>query len=273
MSCNQAPPPSGPHHPGSSERRLTLCKDRSTVDVGGCASIQRIVQSDLIGSAVTIAVRVFEAGPSGGVSLTMDFDTIVQLRMIERLGLSGLIVVITVLVMIIYARTAQQVRLRSEDVGLGATVVLSTPVLLLFALIGYAWVTLNAPVLSRVAPLDTMAPLPETAQQASSGAVRDFLGAAPVSETGEVVLPPVTEADARRLVGAVNCLIQDADLTVRARNDLVDLKLRILATVWDETRFGEFAQLENWAHQRSAELPPDPAIEAFEVALLRCRTG
>lgn len=221
----------------------------------------------------TTAARGVEAGPSGGVSLTMDFDTIVQLRMIERLGLSGLIVVITVLVMIIYARTAQQLRLSSETAGLGATVVLSTPVLLLFALIGYAWVTLNAPVLSRVSPQDATVPPSETARQATSATVRDFLGAAPVSETGEAVLPPVTEADARRLIGAVNCLMQDADLTVRARNDLVDLKLRILATVWDESRFGDFTQLENWAHQRSAELPPDPAIQAFEVALLRCRTG
>lgn len=74
----------------------------------------------------------------------MDIQDILYFRMAERLALTVVIVLVSLIVMVSFWRTVQKIDLTDGGkLGLAGSFAFSTPVFVLLTIIGYAWVSLS----------------------------------------------------------------------------------------------------------------------------------
>lgn len=198
-------------------------------------------------------------------------DPVVVFRMVERLTLSAVVLVFSVVVMIGFWRSVQKLDLRqSGGLGLGGSVMFSTPVFVLLTIVGYAWVSLSHPI--SVTP--TAAPGAGAEEGRDDGA-----GVAAAARAGSFVGASATGAPAersahafsvaQRRIRSLNCLAADAALGPRLEDDLADVKLMLMAAVWP-AEWGELDAFADWARGTSDAVPEPAAVTLFEERHVAC---
>lgn len=104
--------------------------------------------------------------------MTITPDEIVLFRIAERLGLSLIVLLVALVVMVGFWRSVQKLDVSDGGkLGVAGSFALSTPVFVLLAIIGYAWVSLSFPiqVTGPAAPAEATAAA--GGRRASSGSV------------------------------------------------------------------------------------------------------
>lgn len=198
------------------------------------------------------------------------FALTVYLRMGERIVLTGVIVLLALTVAVGFWRSMQKVEFQAEkQVGLAGNFVLATPVFVLLALVGYAWVTLNAPV--SFVPAATSAP---PAGDSFALADTDAFG----GEFTAVIEPaPIQDDFARQQqlnkLRSLNCLMQAApDTAAAVDTDLTEVRLDLMFDLWNYD-WGDFESFELWADGRSTLLPNEAAEQLWQEAGFPCDAG
>jgi hypothetical protein len=179
-------------------------------------------------------------------------DDIILFRIAERLTLTLVVLLVALVVMIGFWRTVQKIDLaEGARLGLGGSFVFSTPVFVLLAIIGYAWVSLEHPI--------TVAP------RAGSGGTEvaqveggSFIGAAPVAGAPES--DGYDLATVQRRLRSLNCLAETQALSARTEDDLAQVKLGLMAAVW-QPDWGSQEAFADWA-LGIGSAPPEGAAQA-----------
>lgn len=195
------------------------------------------------------------------------FRQTVYLRMGERVALTAIIVLLALIVTAGFWKSMQRVEFRADkSVGLGGNFVLATPVFVLLALVGYAWVTLNAPV-SFVPGSVPGATAPSDGDQLTD-----------LSSGGEFTAVVESALDHRRSVvltqiRGLNCLFQQANrvgpIGPAQFDALASAKLDLMEPVWDP-EWGDFLLLNDWAMGFSDSPPLSLGQTYFEDTLPEC---
>lgn len=200
----------------------------------------------------------------------VDADQAILFRMAERLTLTMVIVLAVIVVMAGFWRGVSRLEFDGSNAGLGGSVMLATPVLMVAVLVGYAWVSLNAPV--------------------TVDAKGGFIGASPggaAADGGTTRAPPPTADDTatvdnsalRRnevglMIGALNCLAADnTGAPGELREGLARAKLALMRPVWNPawgdpeafalavelgTTLDAYPQARNLFNRKAYECPVSP---------------
>ncbi|WP_193139339.1 hypothetical protein [Meridianimarinicoccus sp. MJW13] len=191
-------------------------------------------------------------------------DTIILFRIAERLTLTAVVLLVALVVMIGFWRTVQKINLaEGAPLGLGGSFVFSTPVFVLMALIGYAWVSLEHPI--EVTPVAA----PEGMQVAEGGTpAGGFTGVAPLyPDAGPSPQTTGTGYDAsvaQRQLRSLNCLIDGQTLSARTEIDVTDVKLSLLAGLW-QPAWGNRSDFADWARNTGGPTPSQEARTAWSA--------
>ena len=203
-------------------------------------------------------------------------NEIILFRIGERLTLTVAILIIALVVMVGFWRTVQKLDLSDgSKLGVGGSFAFSTPVFVLLAIIGYAWVSLEHPiqVSPAAAPDESAAVETDQSVSAAPAVASNFLGSAslqPVADAPTEDLDPVDAAVLRRRLRTLNCLIADADsLSLRAQIDLTDIKLMLVAPLWDPS-WGAWGDFKDWAQGRNLEEPHEDALSTWTTVHAQC---
>lgn len=193
------------------------------------------------------------------------FRQAVYLRMGERLVLTAVIVGLALVVSAGFWKSLQKLQFSAEkSVGLSGNVVLATPVLVLLALVGYAWVTLNAPVTVSAPPL----PAPAGTQHADVGNLAlqggEFTAIVETDDAGDMDINRVRALEQLR---SLNCLARRAaatePLSPRLEDDFAAAKLALIGAVWDPD-WGDYIALADWAMGFTDAIPGGEAQRLFD---------
>lgn len=188
------------------------------------------------------------------------FRLAVYLRMGERLALTAVIVALALVVAIGFWRSLQRVEFSADkSVGMSGNFVLATPVFVLLALVGYSWVSLNAPVsFSPGGPVaDTDPAQLASAQGASSPEFTAVIEGE--SKSANDLYNQRTRAQLRSL----NCLISTSpDMAAQLDGNLTDLRLGLIAGIW-QPEWGDFFVFENAVLAFSDDTPNPDAFAVF----------
>lgn len=188
-------------------------------------------------------------------------DWIFVFRMGERIALSIIIVTISIVVMIGFWRSLQKIDLQMsrEKIGAGGTVVLGTPIFVLLALIGYAFISLSNPI--------------SLEKDRGAVALGAYTGMTPDNGPGDGKAANNVELGRLRAVDKVkslNCLAREAgEMSARIQDDLAAIKLQLLEPVWSE-EWGNFEAFAAWALGRSQEAPHPGASAVFQELRQLC---
>ncbi|QPH53759.1 hypothetical protein [Pontivivens ytuae] len=188
-------------------------------------------------------------------------DPVVAFRMAERLTLTAAVLLIALIVMIGFWRSVQKLDVDpSKGLGIGGSVVLSTPVFVLLTLVAYAYVSLSNPI--SVDPHAAEAPdqVASRDQPAFLGASRD---AAPVEDDA------YDRTIAQRRVRSLNCLAEGGSLSPRLEDDLADAKLMLMRPVWAGD-WGAPDTFAAWARGQSTDAPNAAARAFYEERHVVC---
>jgi hypothetical protein len=161
--------------------------------------------------------------------MTPTTDLIVLFRIAERLTLTLVVLIVAAIVMIGFWRTVQRVDLtEGGKLGVAGSFAFSTPVFVLLTIVGYAYVSLSAPI--------TVTPAAAgQAMQLAGGSAPGFIGVMPVppgADTAPDGDPDHARAVADRKIRSLNCLAQGREMTARQEDDLALVKLGLMAPVW-----------------------------------------
>lgn len=180
-------------------------------------------------------------------------DSIVLFRMAERIGLTLIIVMISVIVMIGFWRTIQKFDITGSKapIGLSGSFALTTPVFVLLTLVGYTWVTLSHPITT------TSAPAPTATQTASSGAGATFTGMQTIGP--QIGQTEKLKANVEGQIKSLNCLL-GGELSPRLEDDSAEIKLTLMSTIWSND-WGDFDKFAAFARGQSAVV--NLAAESF----------
>lgn len=201
-------------------------------------------------------------------------DQIVLFRIAERLTLTAIVLLVAAVVMVGFWRSVQKLDLaEGGKIGIGGSFAFSTPVFVLLAIIGYAYVSLSFPI-EVTQPAAPPVAVAAEAEAGAEAAIRRFLGvggepAAPVARTAPApAAAPVPDPDyelgqAQRLVRAVNCAARRAAPDERLETDLIRARLALLAPVWPEV-WGDRKTFADAVLGISGEPPHPLALEVFE---------
>ncbi|MEP3328985.1 hypothetical protein [Sedimentitalea sp.] len=186
-------------------------------------------------------------------------DPIILFRMFERMTLTATVIVVALILMIGFWRSVQKIDLaQGGSLGIAGSFVFSTPVFALLVIVGYAYVSLSHPIKVDASP-QTGAPT-ELAQ--SSGGQTQFLGAA--GGAGAETAPVGYDlATVHRRVRSLNCLLQDQAVSPRLQDDMADIKLALMNSVWSAD-WGDPETFADWATGRSTASPNAIARAVFE---------
>ncbi|WP_116131527.1 hypothetical protein [Tropicimonas sp. IMCC34043] len=187
-------------------------------------------------------------------------DQIILFRIAERMTLTLVVLIVASVVMVGFWRTVQKLDVQNTG-GIGGSFVFSTPVFVLLAIIGYAWVSLEHPI--QVGP----AAGGEEALQTASAGAGAFIGAAPGGAPARD--PDFALHQAELKVRSLNCLARGQDLSPQVEDDLVQVKLGLLEPVWPAA-WGGFGAFADWATGRSTAAPDAGARTAFDKEHLAC---
>lgn len=197
-------------------------------------------------------------------------EWIMLFRIGERLTLSVIIVIVSLVVMIGFWRSIQKIdfQMSREKIGAGGSIILGTPIFVLLALVGYAFVSLSNPISISAAPtsseFDGKRPSQGAAVMPSPASGFTGISSNHDATTGAA---DNTEFERRRAVETVmslNCLARDAgEASARVQDDLAAVKLRLLEPVWSE-EWGNFEAFAASALGRSTEAPHPRALAVFQ---------
>ncbi|WP_425092802.1 hypothetical protein [Tropicimonas sp. S265A] len=198
--------------------------------------------------------------------MPLSLDPVVLFRMGERLTLTVIVILVALIVMVGFWRTVQKVEItEGKALGLAGSFMFSTPVLVLLAIVGYAWVSLSNPI--TLATTTATAETDDT-RQASGGVVTsEFIG---MGATRAVDTTPYDLTIAQRRVRSLNCLASAAgELTQRQTDDLADTKLVLMGQVWSED-WGDSEAFAIWARDPSGPAPSATAANFFNESHVIC---
>lgn len=186
-------------------------------------------------------------------------DPIILFRMFERMTLTAAVIVVAIILMIGFWRSVQTIDLaQGGSLGIAGSFVFSTPVFALLVIVGYAYVSLSHPIKVEATP-STGAPT-ELAQ--SGGGQSQFLGAARGAKA-ESAPDGYDLATVQRRVRSLNCLLQGQAGSPRLQDDMTDIKLVLMASIWSAD-WGDPEAFEGWATGRSTAPPNAVARALFE---------
>lgn len=184
--------------------------------------------------------------PQEAFTLTLLF------RIGERVALSVIIVVLSCVVMIAFWRSIQRVdfQVSREKLGAAGSIVFSTPVFLLLALVGYTYVSLANPIAV------------DFKNQSVTGMTSDR---EPPGSVGGVDNTDFERQRAINEVRSLNCLVTGggATLSARVEDDIDAIKLRLLEPVWLDD-WGAYGAFADYALHRSTKAPNAAALIIFE---------
>lgn len=180
---------------------------------------------------------------------------IVLFRIAERLTLTGVVLIIALVVMIGFWRTVQELNVaEGGKLGVAGSFVFSTPVFVLLAVIGYAYVSLSHPI--TVSP-DTSVEVASTGGQGSG-----FIGSVGLADPDDGSVTDFERSSALGKVKSINCLLQGDPMSARVEDDLADVKLALLGPVWAE-RWGPIEPFSEWAMGLSTVAPNVEALAVY----------
>lgn len=192
--------------------------------------------------------------------------TALLFRIGERLTLTVIIVVLSCVVMIAFWRSIQRVDFQAsrDKVGVAGSIVLSTPVFLILALVGYTYVSLSNPITIDLGKEETLTPGPAVSNSRGAG----FTGITSNGGLSEAVEPTDnTDFERQRAVDEVrslNCLAGPvARPSARVQDDFAAVKLRLLKPVWSDD-WGAYDAFADSVLGRSVKDPNPKALEIFE---------
>lgn len=149
-----------------------------------------------------------------------DFETtILFARMAERIGLTLVITLVALIIMVAFWRTMTSLEftLSEKNISVGSGTLIATPVLVLLALIGLAWVSFSHPVTVDRKNDKVIGFTSEGGGQAS-----------------------LTTDNVREAMGLINCAAtREPDI---APADVAEIKFLIMAGNWDNAVWGDPAQ-------------------------------
>lgn len=193
-----------------------------------------------------------------------DLSPVILFRMSERLLLTGMVIVVALVVLVGFWKTVQRVTIKDGGpVGLAGSMALSTPVFALLAIILYAWVSLSHPIAFTPASA-TSGTEPTRVAAAASADPGQFTGAAN-TQTQTIAPQEVSNYARQRIrhqIWTLNCLADSTTVRPPAESDLIDIKLGLMGTVWNDD-WGNQTQFEAWA--RTPNPATEPALAALEV--------
>jgi len=201
----------------------------------------------------------------------MTADQVVLFRMVERAALSGVILLVALVVMVAFWRSVQRLDLREGGaIGVAGSVALSTPVFVLLAIIGYAHVSLSNTIAVTSGAADS-AGVPHAEMANAGRPSQSFVGAAgvPLVAAEPADDPAHALFKVQEKVRSLNCLAAGQDLSARVADDLVLVKLGLLAPVWPAD-WGAYDAFADWAVGLTTEPPNAAARAAFEKAHVAC---
>ena len=187
--------------------------------------------------------------------MTITPDEIVLFRIAERLGLSLIVLLVALVVMVGFWRSVQKLDVSDGGkLGLAGSFALSTPVFVLLAIIGYAWVSLSFPI-------QVTGPAAPAAATASAAAPQSFVGIGAPARAAPAD-PGYALGQAQRMVRAINCAAQRAAPDERLATDLTRARLALLAPVWPAA-WGDPAAFSDAVLGISGAEPNPLALEQF----------
>ena len=194
--------------------------------------------------------------------MTITPDEIVLFRIAERLGLSLIVLLVALVVMVGFWRSVQKLDVTDGGkLGLAGSFALSTPVFVLLAIIGYAWVSLSFPI-------QVTGPAAPAAATASAVAPQSFVGIG-VPARAAPADPGYALGQAQRMVRAINCAAKRAAPDERLATDLTRARLALLAPVWPSA-WGEPAAFADAVLGISGTEPNPLALEQFDRVDASC---
>ncbi|MCA8881597.1 MAG: hypothetical protein KDA73_16950 [Rhodobacteraceae bacterium] len=201
--------------------------------------------------------------------MTITSDQIVLFRIVERLTLTVIVLLVAAVVMIGFWRSVQKLDItQGGKIGVAGSFAFSTPVFVLLAIIGYAYVSLSFPI-------EVSAPAAQPDTVTAEAGARRFLGvggdaAPPATSAASLARLPAALPDpdyelgqAQRLVRAINCVASRAAPDERLETDLIRAKLAVLAPVWPAT-WGDRSAFGDAVLGISGEPPHPLALEVFD---------
>ena len=163
--------------------------------------------------------------------------------------------------MISFWRSIQRIdfQVSREKIGAAGSVILGTPVFMLLALVGYAYVSLSNPINVEVERTPARV---STRENFAGSQVRKFVGmTGPGEGPSRSSATDLDRLRATESVMSLNCLARSVDgLSPRVQDDLAEVKLKLLTPVWSEA-WGNISVFSDWVRGRSQE-DPDPQAKA-----------
>ena len=202
--------------------------------------------------------------------MTITPDEIVLFRIAERLGLSLIVLLVALVVMVGFWRSVQKLDVSDGGRrGVAGRFALSTPVFVLLAIIGYAWVSLSFPI-------QVSGPAAPAEATAAAGGPQSFVGIGmpgrPADAGPARAAPPdpgYALGQAQRMVRAINCAAKRAAPDERLATDLTRARLALLAPVWPSA-WGEPAAFADAVLGISGAEPNPLALEQFDRVDASC---
>lgn len=193
-------------------------------------------------------------------------DDIILFRIAERLTLTAVILLVALVVMVGFWKTVQKLDVADGGkLGVAGSFVFSTPVFVLLAIIGYAWVSLEHPI--RVGGADGTVAGEEVA---AAGGAGGFVGSAPVLATAPDDDPAHALGVAVNRVRSLNCLAAAGPApSPRVEDDLAAVKLALLRPHW-QAEWGDYDAFAAWATARSTAAPDAEALAVWQGAHALC---
>lgn len=185
-------------------------------------------------------------------------DFIVLFRIGERLTLTLVVLVVSAIVMVGFWRTVQRIDLtEGGKLGVAGSFAFSTPVFVLLTIVGYAYVSLSAPI--NVTQGGNAAQTDLAGTPSSS-----FIGASPTAMSA----PPSADPDydsalAERKIRSLNCMARGRELSPRQQDDLALVKLDLMAPIW-AADWGDPDSFRAWAAGIDPAAPNSSAQRVFE---------
>lgn len=163
--------------------------------------------------------------------MTITPDEIVLFRIAERLTLTLIVLLVAFVVMVGFWRSVQKLDVTDGGkLGVAGSFALSTPVFVLLAIIGYAWVSLSFPI-EVAGPAAVPGAVVEASAQRFVG-IGTGAGPAAGAARSAPADPGYALGQAQRLVRAINCAARRAAPDERLDTDLTRARLALLAPVW-----------------------------------------
>ena len=185
----------------------------------------------------------------------------IKSRLVERAVMIGFVFILSIAILVGFWRRTQKFDfdISKDKMSTSASIVLSTPVLILFALVLFSFFLFSSTIsVSNKNNIND-----DSKANLYTGAVA---GGAKDQE-----IDPLATAPLRRMLGHVNCVISRADDLSDAEIDaFATVKARLMLANWPIS-WGDAIVFRQWALEGNDSVQPNSnAIEAFNARDLEC---